>query len=546
MATAFNGQYDVEDNGMFASHLEALELLGILHNICIEKGYKYSLAGGALTLYVEKQPFSIAEPGISLIMDYEIYCKLVEDVKRYVELNDSYVFVNYENANQYDNLCFWFAKKNRVNLPMGRKQDEIYYYTRVTVMPVFFVTNHFVKRTKAYKAASKTMTCLRSRKLAPQMPIFRKIRFARRRMLSRYYRRHRDEVSIVSLERRLGGWHGDYKKGFYIGNPLVKRHELDEVELVKFEGQPCYVSKYAVDMVDRYSKKFKEGITKYRKADLLLKGGETLRRLQYVQLDLLKEFDCVCRKYGLRYNIAFGTLLGAVRHGGFIPWDDDIDVIMPIEDYLKLDKIIEEEIDTDKYFLRTMETEPDNNLTFKRLVRKGTVYASPGREHMKAQYAICMDIIPVFHQSNNRCYHWFQTKMCRFYRRATWAHAGADSIKKSLRRAWYMQVRKRGNKKNYQLFMKWAMAPSRTNQFYSYFHAPVRSPYKVYFLSEEAFDNTIEIEFEGCKFYAPGNPQSALEYLYGGDYMLYPKSISGRKPDHLVVVELGDLYSYDK
>ena len=149
MATAFNGQYDVEDNGMFASHLEALELLGILHNICIEKGYKYSLAGSALTLFVEKQPFSIAEPGISLIMDYEIYCKLAEDVKRYVELNDSYVFVNYENANQYDNLCFWFAKKNRVNLPMERKQDEIYYYTRVTVMPVFFVTNHLVKRTKA-------------------------------------------------------------------------------------------------------------------------------------------------------------------------------------------------------------------------------------------------------------------------------------------------------------------------------------------------------------------------------------------------------------
>lgn len=545
MATAFNGQYDVEDNGMFASHLEALELLGILHNICIEKGYKYSLAGGALTLYVEKQPFSIAEPGISLIMDYEIYCKLAEDVKRYVELNDSYVFVNYENANQYDNLCFWFAKKNRVNLPIERKQDEIYYYTRVTVMPVFFVTNHFVKRTKAYKTASKTLNRLHARGLTPQAPIFRRIRFAKKRMLSRYYRKQRDGVSIMDLERQLGQMHGDYKKGFYIGNPLVKRCELEEVELVTFEGCPCYVSKYAIDMVDRYSKKFKERITKYRKADLLLKGGETLRRVQCIQLDLLKEFDAACRKHGLRYNIAFGTLLGAVRHGGFIPWDDDIDVLMPIEDYLKLDKAIQEEVDSDKYFLRTIDSEPDNNLTYKRLVRKGTVYASPGREHMKAQYAVCMDIIPVFHQSDSRLYHWLQTKMCRFYRRATWAHAGADSIKQPLRRAWYMHVRKKGNKKNYQLFMKWATSSSSTNKFYSYYHAPVRSPYRAYFLSEEAFDDMIEIEFEGCRFFAPKDCDKAMSYVYGEDYMLYPSRLSGRKPEHLVVVEIGDLYSYD-
>ncbi|MBE5885006.1 MAG: LicD family protein [Lachnospiraceae bacterium] len=545
MAGTYNGQYDVEDKGMFASHLEALELLGILHDICIEKGYKYSLVDDTLTLYVEKKPFSIAEPGISLIVEYGTYCKLVEDVKRYVELNNSYVFVNYENANQYDNICFWLAKKNRVNLPIERKQDEIYYYTHVTVLPVFFVSDYFVKRTKAYKIMTKTMRCLHSRKLTSQVPIFRRIRFAKRRMLSRYYRKRRDKVSIALLEQQLAELHGDYKKGFYMGNPLVKRCEIEEVELVKFEGQPCYVSKHAVKMVDRYSKKFKDGITKNRKADLLLKGGETLRRVQYIQLELLKEFDAVCRKHGLRYNIAFGTLLGAVRHGGFIPWDDDIDVLMPIEDYLKLDKAIQEEIDSDKYFLRTIDSEPDNNLTYKRLVRKGTVYASPGREHMKAQYAVCMDILPVFHQTNNRFYHWIQTKICRFYRRATWAHAGADAIKKPLRRAWYMQVRKKGNRKNYQLFMKWAMSSRCTNQFYSYFHAPVRSPYRAYFLSEEAFNDTIEIEFEGYKFLAPKDCNRALNYVYGGDYMLYPSRLSGRKPEHLVVVEIGDLYSYD-
>lgn len=62
----------------------------------------------------------------------------------------------------------------------------------------------------------------------------------------------------------------------------------------------------------------------------------SLKEMQQVYLELLKEFDCLCREYGLRYDLAGGSLLGAVRHGGFIPWDDDIDVCMPRPDYIRL------------------------------------------------------------------------------------------------------------------------------------------------------------------------------------------------------------------
>ena len=59
-----------------------------------------------------------------------------------------------------------------------------------------------------------------------------------------------------------------------------------------------------------------------------------LSEIKNIELNILKEFDCFCKKHNLTYYLAGGTLLGAVRHKGFIPWDDDIDVCMPRKDYL--------------------------------------------------------------------------------------------------------------------------------------------------------------------------------------------------------------------
>lgn len=62
----------------------------------------------------------------------------------------------------------------------------------------------------------------------------------------------------------------------------------------------------------------------------------TKPQIQEILLEILKEFDAVCRDHGIRYSLDGGTLLGAVRHGGFIPWDDDVDVIVPRPDYERL------------------------------------------------------------------------------------------------------------------------------------------------------------------------------------------------------------------
>ena len=94
-------------------------------------------------------------------------------------------------------------------------------------------------------------------------------------------------------------------------------------------------------------------------ANNIFTPSHELLELQKVELDLFKKFAEVCKKYNIKYYAEGGTLLGAVRHKGFIPWDDDIDVQMTMEEYLKFRRIVRNEFKmpyvfqdylTDEYF----------------------------------------------------------------------------------------------------------------------------------------------------------------------------------------------------
>ena len=82
----------------------------------------------------------------------------------------------------------------------------------------------------------------------------------------------------------------------------------------------------------------------------------TRSEIRQVQLEMLDEVDAFCRKNNIRYSLAFGTLLGAVRHKGFIPWDDDMDIIMPLPDMLRFKELFKSEkiqyidIDTENHY----------------------------------------------------------------------------------------------------------------------------------------------------------------------------------------------------
>ena len=86
--------------------------------------------------------------------------------------------------------------------------------------------------------------------------------------------------------------------------------------------------------------------------------GSVLRQHQLRMLELLKVIDCICKKHDIPYWLSSGTLIGAARHKGFIPWDDDLDIEMMREDYLRLIKILPEEL-PDNLALQTHETDPN-------------------------------------------------------------------------------------------------------------------------------------------------------------------------------------------
>ena len=100
---------------------------------------------------------------------------------------------------------------------------------------------------------------------------------------------------------------------------------------------------------------------------------EQLLRLREMQLEILKEIIRVCELHGIRYFIAYGSLLGAVRHQGPIPWDDDIDICMAREDYEKFSRVADSELDS-QYELVSMARDLNYPMSLPKVQKKGTLF----------------------------------------------------------------------------------------------------------------------------------------------------------------------------
>ena len=134
--------------------------------------------------------------------------------------------------------------------------------------------------------------------------------------------------------------------------------------------------------------------------DERLSADTPLRQAQLVMLRLLRIFDAICAKHGLRYGLDAGTLLGAARHGGFIPWDDDIDVMMPAEDYRRFLEIAEGEMPYDVFF-QTRTTDPAHDITWAKLRDRFSYMDDPGGPYPYCQ-GIPIDIFPAYLQTRRQ------------------------------------------------------------------------------------------------------------------------------------------------
>ncbi len=133
-------------------------------------------------------------------------------------------------------------------------------------------------------------------------------------------------------------------------------------------------------MVNRYLEEFKQ---------------KHLRSCQLKQLSILQEIDNICQKHHIRYWLDGGTLLGAVRHGGFIPWDDDIDIAMPKEDMERFIHIAPAELSKELY-LQAPQIDLDSNEPVVKIRNLNSFYVE-GADNFTAKYpkGLFVDIFPM-------------------------------------------------------------------------------------------------------------------------------------------------------
>lgn len=167
-----------------------------------------------------------------------------------------------------------------------------------------------------------------------------------------------------------------------------------------------------------------------------------LRALQMVQCELIAEVDRVCKKCGIRYNMVGGTMLGAIRHKGYIPWDDDADIGFLRAEYEKFREACKTELDHERFYIQDLRDGTGYRWGYGKLRRKGTLFVRLHQEFMPFGQEIAIDLMP-FDNVPDGCMarRWHFLK-CFVYRKILWSEVGQYSEKNLLIRVLYKVISK--------------------------------------------------------------------------------------------------------
>lgn len=262
--------------------------------------------------------------------------------------------------------------------------------------------------------------------------------------------------------------------------------------------------------------------------------GEDFRRMQLLELDMLVEFDRVCRVHDIRYAITCGTLLGGIRHKGFIPWDDDVDVAMLREEYEKFKNVCGE-LDQTICFFQDHDTDREYRWGFGKLRRTGTTYIRPGQEKLKCKTGIYIDILPCDDIPNSVIGQILNDFYCYCLRKTLWSAIGKDDksnsfVIKTIYRMlshisieWvFNRIRKMaGKSKNSNKNpVRTLMLPSGGKEIVLYSQEKNSIDLR-YGTPKKWLLDLIEIEFEGHSFWGTKYYDTYLKSRYG-NYMELP------------------------
>ncbi|NLR92659.1 MULTISPECIES: LicD family protein [Flammeovirga] len=263
-----------------------------------------------------------------------------------------------------------------------------------------------------------------------------------------------------------------------------------------------------------------------------------LRKLQNIQVEITLAFDAFCKQHQLEYFIIGGTLLGAVRHKGFIPWDDDIDVGMTREHYDKFIKLYLQN-PIDGLFLHTTENDAQYYLPFVKLKKDGTEYIDEDTKNVDTHKGIFLDIFPFDDVKDPDSF------VCR-------------QQAKLVNQLTYTLSKKRGTKvypsksKFQKIFdfvfsfynikglvkLQKKIMTFNNNKGYNYF-INFSSPYyyKKELFPKEKYYPIKKYEFEDTQFEGPADYDYVLSHVFG-DYMQLPPE--DKRMTHAIDVKFND------
>lgn len=246
---------------------------------------------------------------------------------------------------------------------------------------------------------------------------------------------------------------------------------------------------------------------------------EELRTLQMIEVEMITEIDRICKKCGIKYCISAGTQLGAIRHGGFIPWDDDADIAFLRPEYEKFRVACETELDKERFYFQDYRNTPGYRWGYGKLRRKGTEFIRLNQEHMPYEQGVFVDIMPYDNVPDNYIKRKIHNFTCFVYRKCFWAPLGKMQAA-GLEKLVYTILDKIPDEKLYASYGRFTeKCNRRETKRIRIFAFPV--PGKEHGYLRRCFTDLIETKYENITVMGMRDYDTYLAYKYG-DYMQLP------------------------